>query len=57
MLLGLAYYNQKDFVKALDELAKAEEFKASRAAAQQWRQFVEREKSETEQLQIELNNI
>ena len=57
MLLGLAYYNQRDFVKALDELAKAEEFKASRAAAQQWKQFVEREKSETEQLQIELNNI
>jgi tetratricopeptide (TPR) repeat protein len=57
MLLGLAYYNQKDFVKALDELAKAEEFKSSRAAAQQWRQFVGREKNETEQLQIELNNI
>lgn len=57
MLLGLAYYNQKDFVKALDELAKAEEFKSSRAAAQQWKQFVAREKSETEQLKIELNNI
>ena len=57
MLLGLAYYNQKDFVKALDELAKAEEFKSSRAAAQQWKQFVGREKSETEQLQIELNSI
>jgi tetratricopeptide (TPR) repeat protein len=57
MLLGLAYYNQKDFVKALDELAKAEQFKSSRAAAQQWKQFVGREKSETEQLQIELNSI
>ena len=57
MLLGLAYYNQKDFVKALDELAKAEGFKSSRAAAQQWKQFVGREKSETEQLQIELNSI
>ncbi|AEP30899.1 tetratricopeptide repeat protein [Brumicola nitratireducens] len=57
MLLGLAYYNQKDFVKALDELAKAEEFKSSRAAAQQWKQFVGREKYETEQLQIELNSI
>ena len=57
MLLGLAYYNQKDFVKALDELAKAEEFKSSRAAAQQWKQFVGREKYETEQLQIEFNKI
>ncbi len=57
MLLGLAYYNQKEFIKALDELAKAEEFKSSRAAAQQWKQFVSREKSETEQLRIELNSI
>nr|WP_297348238.1 tetratricopeptide repeat protein [uncultured Glaciecola sp.] len=57
MLLGLAHYNQQDFVKALDELAKAEEFKSSRAAAQQWKQFVGREKNETEQLQAELNSI
>jgi predicted transcriptional regulator len=57
MLLGLAYYNQEEFVKALDELAKAEQFKSSRAAAQQWGQFVGREKSETEQLQAELNSM
>lgn len=57
MLLGLAHYNQQDFVKALDELAKAEAFKSSRAAAQQWKQFVGREKNETEQLQVELNSI
>jgi tetratricopeptide (TPR) repeat protein len=57
MLLGLAYYNQKEFVQALDELAKAEQFKSSRAAAQQWKQFVGREKSDTEQLQAELNSI
>jgi len=57
MLLGLAHYNQKDFVKALDELAKAEEFKSSRAAAQQWKQFVGREKYETEQLKAELDSI
>ena len=57
MLLGLAHYNQKNFVKALDELAKAEAFKSSRAAAQQWKQFVGREKNETEQLQTELNSI
>jgi hypothetical protein len=57
MLLGLAYYNQQDFVKALGELAKAEEFKSSRAAAQQWKQFVGREKNEIEQLKAELNSI
>lgn len=57
MLLGLAYYNQRDFVNALDQLANAEEFKSSRAAAQQWRQFVSREKSEREMLELELNNI
>ena len=57
MLLGLAYYNQKNFVSALDELAKAEAFKSSRAAAQQWRQFVSREKNESEILSRELNSI
>ena len=57
MLLGLAYYNQKNFVAALNELAQAEQFKTSRAAAQQWQQFVGKEKTETEMLQSELNKI
>ncbi|WP_083256867.1 tetratricopeptide repeat protein [Glaciecola punicea] len=44
MVLGLSLYATQDFVNALNELAKAEEFNSSRAAARQWRKFVEKEK-------------
>ena len=44
MLLGLALYNTRQFAMALDELANAESFRASRGAARQWKQFVETEK-------------
>lgn len=57
MVIGLAHYNQKRYVEALDELAKAEAFKSSRAAAQQWGRFVGTEKNEKERLEAELNNI
>lgn len=57
MLLGLSYYNQKEFVSALDELAKAEQFKSSRAAAQQWAIYVGTEKNKTALLEAELNKI
>lgn len=57
MVIGLSHYNQKQYVQALDELAKAEAFKSSRAAAQQWARFVGTEKSETERLAEELNSI
>ncbi|MBF7071944.1 tetratricopeptide repeat protein [Glaciecola sp. MH2013] len=50
MVIGLSHYNQKRYVEALDELAKAEAFKASRAAAQQWGRFVSTEKNEAERL-------
>ncbi|MDT0583149.1 tetratricopeptide repeat protein [Brumicola blandensis] len=57
MVIGLAHYNQKRYALALDELAKAEAFKSSRAAAQQWGRFVGTEKSEKERLEAELNSI
>jgi tetratricopeptide (TPR) repeat protein len=57
MVIGLAHYNQKRYVEALDELAKAEAFKSSRAAAQQWGRFVGTEKNEKERLEAELNSI
>lgn len=50
MVLGLALYNQKQYVAAIDELSKAESFSSSRAAARQWKQFVEKEKTSAEQL-------
>ncbi|WP_395344836.1 hypothetical protein PN836_008755 [Ningiella sp. W23] len=46
MVLGLALYNTRQFALALDELAKAESFSGSRAAARQWTRYVEREKSD-----------
>ena len=57
MVIGLAHYNQKRYALALDELAKAEAFKSSRAAAQQWGRFVGTEKNEKERLEAELNSI
>jgi tetratricopeptide (TPR) repeat protein len=57
MVIGLSYYSQKQYAKALDELAKAEAFKSSRAAAQQWGRFVGTEKYEAERLAEELNSI
>jgi tetratricopeptide (TPR) repeat protein len=57
MVIGLAHYNQKRYAQALDELAKAEAFKSSRAAAQQWGRFVGTEKNEKERLEAELNSI
>lgn len=45
MVLGLAFYGKQDFVNALDQLAKAEEFTGSRTAARQWRKYVEKEQA------------
>ena len=50
MVIGLSHYYQKRYVQALDELAKAEDFNSSRAAAQQWSEFVSTEKNEKERL-------
>lgn len=54
LVLGMSYYNQRQFVKALDQLAKAEEFKNTRKMAEQWQQFVSGEKRTFEALQAEV---
>lgn len=54
MVLGLSYFNKREFVAALEALSKAEEFNSSRAAARQWRGYVEKEKSAFE-LRAELS--
>lgn len=55
LVLGMAYYNKRRFVDALNELAKAEEHNTSRAMAQQWRRFVEGEKQTFERNLAELS--
>lgn len=45
MVLGLSLYGNQDFAIALEQLAKAEEYTSSRAAARQWGKYVEKEKS------------
>lgn len=54
MVLGLSHFNKREFVAALQQLSKAEEFNNSRAAARQWRGYVEKEKSAFE-LRTELS--
>lgn len=49
MVLGLSLFNAGEYVAALDELAKAEEFASSRAAASQWRKYVEKEQVAAQQ--------
>ena len=57
MVLGLSLYNQRKFVEALDELAKAEAFPASRGTAKQWSSFVSREQRDYEILQQQAGGI
>ncbi|WP_240615614.1 tetratricopeptide repeat protein [Alteromonas facilis] len=54
LVLGMAYYNQRRFVDALNELAEAEKFSGSRGMAQQWAKYVEGEKRTFERNQAEL---
>ena len=54
LVLGLSLYNQKSFALALDELAKAESFPASRGTAQQWGKYVSKEKRDFEIMQASL---
>lgn len=55
LVLGMSYYNQRQFVKALDQLAEAEEFKNTRAMARQWQQFVSGEKRTYEAIRADLD--
>ena len=54
LVLGMSYYNQRQFVKALDQLAKAEEFKNTHKMAEQWQQFVSGEKRTFDALQADV---
>ncbi len=40
LVLGMAYYNKREFAKSLDQLAQAESFKSSHKMAEQWQKFV-----------------
>ncbi len=51
MVLGLALFNLKDFVGALEQLSLAESFVGSRSAARQWKSYVEREQVTYQQRQ------
>jgi len=57
MVLGLSLYNQRKFVEALDQLALAESFPASRGVAQQWAKYVDKEKRDFEILKAEAERI
>lgn len=54
LVLGMAFFNKKRFVDALNQLAEAEKHSTSRGMAQQWSKFVESEKSSYERMQQEL---
>ena len=56
LVLGMAYYNKREFVKAMDQLAVAEQFTASRKMAEQWQKFVETEKRSYDRIQSDLAN-
>ncbi len=44
LVLGMAYYNKREFAKSLDQLAQAESFKSSQKMAEQWQKFVSGER-------------
>ncbi|GAB3028285.1 tetratricopeptide repeat protein [Bowmanella dokdonensis] len=56
MVLAMSYFSQKRFNDALNELALAEAFDSSKRMAQQWRQYVQSEKTSHERLQAELSS-
>lgn len=56
LVLGMAYYNKRQFVDALNQLAEAEKHSGSRGMAKQWRRYVEGEKATYERNQAELSS-
>jgi tetratricopeptide (TPR) repeat protein len=54
LVLGMAHFNKREFVEALDELAMAEKDDRSRGMAQQWSKFVTSERQQYETLQASL---
>lgn len=55
LIKGMALYNTQKYALALNQLAEAEKHQRSRAMAQQWRQFVQNEKTSAEQLDASLD--
>lgn len=56
LVLGMAYYNKRRFVDALNQLAEAEKHQGSKAMAKQWGKFVQSEKASYDKLQAELSS-
>ncbi len=56
LVLGMSYYNQQNFAAAIDQLAKAEEYRETQKMAQQWQQFVNAEKLTIEALEAEIES-
>lgn len=56
MVKGMALYNKKQYALALNALAEAEKHPRSKGMAQQWKQFVESEKTTQERLRAELSS-
>lgn len=54
LIKGMALYNKKQYALALNQLAEAEKFQKSRAMAQQWKQFVQGEKKQSDMISAEL---
>lgn len=54
LIKGMALYNKKQYALALNELAEAEKHQKSKAMAQQWKRFVETEKTQKERLQADI---
>ena len=56
LVMGMAHYNKKEYVLALDQLAEAEKHSSSRGMAKQWMQFVNSEKQSSERLAADLSS-
>ena len=56
LVLGMALFNKQQFNAALNELAKAEKYPASKKMAQQWRSYVDTEKQAFARRQAELGS-
>ena len=54
LIKGMALYNKKQYAAALNQLAEAEKHQRSKAMAQQWKRFVESEKTQQEAISAEL---
>lgn len=53
LVLGMAYYNKRQFVEALNQLSEAEKHASSKGIAQQWTRYVEGEKRSYETIKAQ----